>query len=335
MKERRVPHRSSRIVVVGDLNAAHDALVEILRGTKLLSRRLEWIGGRAELVQMGDIFNRGDGATQALTLLLRLRREARRSGGRVTVLLGNHEAMTALRHEGYCTEGEYLAFATAAERRAWPARVHRAMRRLVRQRPHGVVLPIEPRLEAWKIEHVPGRTALRRALGPSGKLGRALRALPVAHVSQGALFVHAGLLPAWAKLGLDGLDRMAQQEWAEGGRGLWTLPKTGLFRSSKGPLWDRSLVRGGAEARRALTQSLALLGAERMIVGHTQTASLAGGREGHIHVQAGGRLVSVDVGLASGAGAPRAALVLEGHSGYEWTPSATRLLWNAAGPKKR
>jgi hypothetical protein len=335
MKQHRVPVNSPRIVVIGDLNAAYDALVEILRGTRLVNRRLEWTGGRAELVQLGDIFNRGSGALQALTLLLRLRREARRSGGRVTVLLGNHEAMTALRHEGYCSEGEYLAFATAAERRAWPARVHRALRRLARQRPQGVVLPLEPRLEAWKIEHVPGRTALRRALGPKSKLGRALRALPVAHVSQGALFVHAGLLPAWAALGLKGLDQLAEREWAAGGRGLWTLPKTGLFRSSSGPLWDRSLVRGGTEARRALTQSLALVGAERMVVGHTQTASLAGGREGRIHVQAGGRLVSVDVGLGSGPGAPRTALIIEAGSGYEWTPQARRLLWNTAGPQTR
>lgn len=327
--------RNPRIVAIGDLNAAFDALVEILRGTKLVNRQLDWTGGRTELVQMGDLFNRGSGAVQALKLLLRLRRQARASGGRVTVLLGNHEAMTALRHEGYCTEGEYLAFATAAERRAWPARVHRALRRLARQRPHGVVLPIEPRLEAWKIEHVPGRTALRRALGPKSTLGRALRALPVAHLSQGSLFVHAGLLPTWAKHGLAGLDQMAQREWAEGGRGLWTLPKKGLFRSGSGPLWDRSLVRGGADARRALTQSLALVGAERMIVGHTQTASLAGGREGRIHVQARGRLISVDVGLASGPGAPRAALIIDGPTGYEWTPGGTQLLWNANRVQRR
>src|SRR6185436_10892487 len=245
-------------------------------GTKLVNRRLEWVGGRAELVQLGDIFNRGGGAAQALKLLLRLRREARACGGRVTVLLGNHEAMSALRHEGYCTEAEYLAFATAAERRAWPARVARATRRLARQRSHGVVLPIEPRLEACKIEHVPGRAALRRALAPTATLGRALRSLPVAYMRQGSLFVHAGLLPEWASLGIDGLDRLAKQEWSAGKRGFWTLPKRGLFRNGAGPLWDRSLVRGGGKARRALVQSLALLGAERMIVGHTQTASLRG-----------------------------------------------------------
>ena len=46
-----VANASSRLVVIGDLNAAYDALVEILLGTKLINRRLQWIGGRAELVE--------------------------------------------------------------------------------------------------------------------------------------------------------------------------------------------------------------------------------------------------------------------------------------------
>src|SRR4051812_18369331 len=192
---------TGRVIAIGDLNGAYDTLLVLLRGTGLVNRKLDWSGKRDELVQMGDLFNRGGGAARALRLLLRLQREARRAGGRVTVLLGNHEVMTALRHEGYCTEDEYLSFASAAERRAWPGKVRRAMLRLLRQRPRGVVLPIEPRLEAWKIEHVPGRAELRRALGPRGALGKALRALPVTYRSGGTLFVHAGLLPSWAALG--------------------------------------------------------------------------------------------------------------------------------------
>ncbi|HVY26227.1 MAG TPA: metallophosphoesterase [Polyangiaceae bacterium] len=316
-----------RIVAVGDLNAADDVLIDILRGTRLIDRRLRWCGGAAELVQVGDLFNRGGGAARALRLLLRLQREARVAGGKVTVLLGNHEAMTALHHHGYCTEDEYLSFATAAERRRWPAQVNRAFRRLARQRPRGIVLPLEPRIEAWKIEHVPGRAALTRALGPRGTLGRALRRLPVAYVSRGALFVHAGLLPEWAELGIEGLNDLARDEWHAGRRGLWTLPKSGLFRNSRSPLWDRSLVRGDAGARRELNRSLVLMGAQRMIVGHTQTASLHGGSEGHVRVLSQGKLVAIDVGLKSGAGTPRAALVLEGSRGYEWTPQRTRLLW--------
>ena len=317
----------TRIVAIGDLNAADDVLEDILRSTGLVDRKLRWRGGSSELVQVGDIFNRGGGAASALQLLLRLQREARREGGRVTVLLGNHEAMTALHHHGYCTEAEYLAFATAAERRGWAARVTRAFRRLARQRPQGVILPIEPRLEAWKVEHVPGRAALKRALGPRGKLGKALRQLPVAHLSQGSLFVHAGLLPHYAALGLDGLNELAREEWRRGTRGLWTLPRKGLFRGVDSPLWDRSLVRGGPEAGRALRRSLALLGAERMIVGHTQTASLRGGRAGHVQLLARGKLIAIDVGLSEGAGTPRAALVIEGSRGYEWTPAGTRPLW--------
>jgi hypothetical protein len=46
-----------------------------------------------------------------------------------------------------------------------------------------------------------------------------------------------------------------------------------------------------------------------------------------VQVLAGGKLIAIDVGLTSGAGTPRAALILEGSRGYEWTPTRTRLLW--------
>jgi hypothetical protein len=324
-----------KIVVVGDLNGAYDVLVDILRGTKLVDRELGWRGGRAELVQMGDLFNRGDGALQALRLLLSLQRQARRVGGKVTVLLGNHEVMTALGHEGYCTEGEYLSFASAQERRAWPAQVARAVKRLVRQRPNGILLPIEPRLEAWKMEHVPGRAALRKELGPHGKLGRALRALPVTYQTQGCLFLHGGLLPDWAELGIAGLNERAREAWALAGNRLWSLPKQSLFRNPNGPLWDRSLVRGGARARGLLIRSLSEMGAERMIVGHTPTESLAGGAAGRVLPLAGGRLVAVDVGLSSGPHTPRAALIVDGPRGLEWTPGKTRVLWDTRSGRAR
>ena len=206
----------------------------------------------------------------------------------------------------------------------------RAFRRIVKHRPQGVLLPIEPRLEAWKIEHVPGRAALRRALGPRGALGRVLRRLPVAYQSAGSLFVHAGLLPHWAELGIDGLNQQAISEWQSGITRLWKLPRTSLFRSGDGPLWDRSLVRGGASTTKKLSTSLELLGAKRMIVGHTPTASLPGGGDGRLLVLARGRLIGVDVGLRSGPDEPRAALVIEGSRGYEWTPERKRLLW---GPR--
>ena len=237
--------RPRRIVVIGDLNGADDVLVSILRGTRLMDARGRWAGGRAELVQMGDVFNRGSGARHALDLMLRLRREARAVGGRVTVLLGNHEVMTALRNEAYCTEEEYLSFATDRELDEWTLRVRRATRRIFADHgPRGPIPPLGPRLESWKVLHVPGRAAMRRTLGPRGKLGRVLRAMPIAYAASGAVFVHAGLLPVWARLGIDGLNEAGRRAWAEAPAFYRRLPKGSMFRNMTGPLWNRSLVEG-------------------------------------------------------------------------------------------
>lgn len=319
--------KPTRIVAIGDLNGADDALLAILRGTRLVDARGRWAGGSAELIQLGDIFNRGAGARHALELLLALKPQAAAAGGRVTVLLGNHEVLTALRNEAYCTEDEYLSFATAAERRAWPMRVRRAMRRILRDHPpRGPVTPLAPRLDAWRVLHVPGRTALRRALAPGARLGRAIRSLPVAHLAGDAVFVHAGLLPRFARLGVDGVNAEARRTWSKAPRFYGGLSRRGVFRHPSGPLWTRELVEDDDPS--ALRESLALLGAQRMVVGHTQTGYL-GGAPGQVLVRHDGRLVCVDVGLRGGDHTTRAALVMQGGEGFEWTPHGMRLLWSA------
>jgi hypothetical protein len=93
------------------------------------------------------------------------------------------------------------------------------------------------------------------------------------------------------------------------------------------------LVRGGPRARRDLGETLGLLNAERMVVGHSQTASLPRGREGRVLVMAAGRLIDVDVGLGSQQRNVSAALIIEGERGYEWTPTGTTLLWNRRGAR--
>lgn len=318
-----------RLVAVGDLNGSDEALVDILRGTGLIDRHAHWKGGRSELVQLGDLFNRGRSARAAMNRLLSLQREAARAGGKVTVLLGNHEAMVALRHEAYCTEHEYLSFATPRERRVWPGRVRRAMRRLLRDHPkRGPILPIEPRLEAWKVLNVPGREALRRAVGPRGRIGRAIRRLPVAYQAGDVVFVHAGLLPNWAELGVEGLNKRARDDWKKAKRFIRNLPRESMFIATDGPLWDRQLAYGEPGAASALRRSLRTLGVARMVIGHTQTGSVRGGSAGTIHLRFGGRLVLADVGL--GDEAPRAALVITAGTGTEWTPDGCRTLWDAA-----
>jgi hypothetical protein len=323
-----------RTVVVGDLNGADDVLQEILRGTRLIDGEGRWIGGDAEFIQLGDVFNRGNGARAAFELLLALGEQAESAGGRVTMLLGNHEVMIALRNEAYCTEGEYLSFASQRERDAWPRRVARAARRLYRQHPQrGPILPLGPRLDAWKVENVPGRAALRRAMRPGARFGRALRRLPAVVQRGDTVFVHGGLVPAWARLGVDGINHALAEAWSHKVEFIKSLPPRSILRADDGPLWDRSLALGaGGPTEIALLRSLRLIDARRMVIGHTATAHMPGGMRGEVLLRFSGRLVCADVGLVAGPAGPCAALVIEGDRGYEWSPEGARTLWDAPPP---
>ena len=318
-----------RVVAIGDLNGAAGALEAILRGTRLVDRRGAWAGGSAHLIQVGDLFNRGPGARAAFARLRALRRAARAAGGEVTVLLGNHEAMTALGNESYCTVEEYLSFATARERARWKGRVARQMRRLLRDHPpRGPIAPLQPRLDAWSVHHAPGRRELRRELGPRGTIGRALRALPVAIRVGDTAFVHAVPSPRWARRGIDGLNAAARAIWDCAPRFWRDLPRSSLFRAIDGPLWNRAIVARQTRATGVeLARTLDALGARRIVVGHTQTRHLPGGARGRIALVHDRRVVCVDVSLGLGPDAPLAALEIQGGRGDEWTPSGRRRLW--------
>lgn len=320
-----------RVVAIGDLNGSAAALRTILLGTQLIDDQDQWVAKHTHLIQVGDVFNRGSGAREAFLWLHVLKEQARDRQSRVTVLLGNHEVMTALRNEAYCTAEEYLSFATDTQRAAWPARVARAQSLLYRDHaPGGPILPLGPRLEEWKIRHVPGRMALRRAMGAHGELGRLIRSLPVAVTSARCVFSHAGLSPAWARLGIEGLNRAARRAWRAAPRFFYDLPDEQILRAVHGPLWNRKLtLHENARIRHQIDRSLARLGVERMIVGHTQTTHIPGGELGRIAVRHEGRLICIDVGLGRTSPSPCAALLIEGGIGMEWTPSGVRELWRS------
>ena len=87
-----------RIVAIGDVHGAADAFVSILTTAGLIDAKKQWIGGRAILVQTGDMTDRGAGTRDALDLLMSLEKQAAKAGGRVHALLGNHEVMNLTGH---------------------------------------------------------------------------------------------------------------------------------------------------------------------------------------------------------------------------------------------
>ncbi len=84
------------IYVVSDIHGEFDRLVRVLRNAGLVGDSLEWTGGRRQLVVVGDVFDRGADATRALWLLYQLEAQAESAGGRLHMVLGNHEIMIML-----------------------------------------------------------------------------------------------------------------------------------------------------------------------------------------------------------------------------------------------
>ncbi|MFA6583859.1 MAG: metallophosphoesterase [Elusimicrobiaceae bacterium] len=94
-KEPRRDCRSLRkhreIVVIGDVHGEYDGFVELLTHCGMSDAHGVWRGGRKTLIQMGDVIDRGARSLDVYTLLDRIQRAARREGGNVVRLVGNHE----------------------------------------------------------------------------------------------------------------------------------------------------------------------------------------------------------------------------------------------------
>ncbi len=83
------------VYVIGDVHGSLDGLQAILEHAELLNRDGRWSGRRSHVVQCGDVVDRGPNSQECLDLMLKLRREARRAGGCVDLLVGNHELALA------------------------------------------------------------------------------------------------------------------------------------------------------------------------------------------------------------------------------------------------
>ena len=184
----------SRVVAIGDVHGAAGSLAALLEHAGLIDAGRHWSGGRATLVQTGDILDRGPHVRAVLDLLMRLETEAGAVGGRVEVLLGNHETMTLTANVQDVTPAILGSFVTAAsaERRAAAYREYVAYAETRRQA-LGHQMPGYQTRDAWMAAHPLGFVEYLDAFGPVGLYGRWLRAKPVAVTLGDTIFLHGGL----------------------------------------------------------------------------------------------------------------------------------------------
>jgi len=206
------PHR---VVAIGDIHGAYRPLVEILGKAGLLDDQGRWAGGDATLVQTGDFTDRGAAIRPVIDLLMTLERQAEAAGGRVVILLGNHETMNLTR---LLQDVSPEAIASFADERSEQRRsdAYKRFDRLIRSRrrdlgrdPPGVLTE-----EAWMKAHPPGFIEYLDAFGPKGVYGRWLREKQVIVNVDGTVLMHAGVNPQLTTSTLGGINARVRDEIA-------------------------------------------------------------------------------------------------------------------------
>ena len=170
-----------RVVAFADVHGAYAELTALLRSVGVVDEDLRWTGGRTHLVSLGDLLDRGDDSRKVMDLLMRLQGEAATAGGRVHVVLGNHEAMNVLGDLRYVAPGEYAAFAGDEPRGQRDA-----------LRAEWVTRNGAEAAAAFDTKFPPGYFGHRAAFSPRGRYGQWLLGLPVAIVINDSVFMHGG-----------------------------------------------------------------------------------------------------------------------------------------------
>lgn len=85
--------QAKKTFVMSDPHGRLNLVVSLLQGNGVIDKNLNWCFGSNQLVVIGDVFDRGYDVPQIFWLLYKLEAEAEAQGGRVTMILGNHEPM--------------------------------------------------------------------------------------------------------------------------------------------------------------------------------------------------------------------------------------------------
>jgi Tfp pilus assembly protein PilF len=297
-----------RIVAIGDVHGAYNNLLAVLKSAGLINAELRWIGGKTHLVQTGDVVDRGADSRQCMDLLMRLEEEAQRAGGRVHVLIGNHDAFNVIGILDYVSAEEYASYMDESSEKRYEKEFNAYWERANKKvRAEGKIMPDEAEVRKVFDSKFPlGFFDHREAFGPEGRYGKWIRRRNVTVKLNGNVFSHGDWSEAHAALGIDEINRRVTDELT----GKAPL-ESGIIFDVQGPLqnrWISKLPLDAEEGADKIERILTALKARRLVVGHTVT-------DGIIESRFGGRHISIDTGMLEVyQGGHQVALEIEGEA---------------------
>jgi len=232
----------ARWAALSDIHGQAGLFRQLLAAQQIVDAAGDWAWGDGVLVITGDVFDRGPAQLEALWAIYRLATQASAAGGRVELLLGNHEMMVLAGDLRYL----HPRYVDIAERLG---------------RPYDQLFAADTELGAWLRRRA---TVLR--LGDTLFLHGGLHP----HLARGSKPLDLAAMNAEFRAGL-GLTHAAmaatpQRQWLFG---------------SDGPVWYRGYFVEQRATPAEIDALLARMQAARIVVGHTtqpHIVSMYGGR---------------------------------------------------------
>jgi len=278
--------------------------------------------------------------TAIIKHLQKLQRQARRKGGKVITLVGNHEAMNMTGDLRYVHPGEYQAFKNSNSR-ALRDRVYETNRQSLEAfyLEKDATLSSREIKSQWEAATPLGMVEHQQAWRPDGDVGKWITGNPAVAIAGDSLFVHGGISPAYISFSIEEINMRAAKALTAR-----AVDPASIINDEMGPLWYRGLVRKpappaddtGAGAAidpeptpemvwaEEIDAALAAFGVERIVVGHTP--SLSG-----VNALHDGKVIQIDTGIAAHYGGTRSFLRIENGALYAHDNGAVRTLSSAGG----
>jgi len=284
-----------KIVAVGDIHGDYNNFLKILKGTRIIDENLQWIGGNLHLVQTGDIMDRGPEAKKALDLLIKLEKEAKKAGGFVHALIGNHEEMNftgTVRFDAYVPVEQFLSFL--------PKKYKEKKEKLFKKQKERTAQDPADLKDYW--EEIKKNDKEARSLYTENFrriYGKWLLKRNIVIKINDIIFVHGGISEEFSTWNLEHLNNTYRKELE------YPQKPFKILVNRSGPLWYRDLALAKEEEFKPIVDRiLSNLNAIHMVMGHTVQIN-------KIVSRFDGRIWLIDSGISDLYGGNLKALIIE------------------------
>jgi len=308
-----------KIVAVGDIHGDFENLITILKATGIIDEGLNWTGGKTHFVQTGDIMDRGPDAKKAFDLIMKLEKEAEAAGGKVHMLIGNHEELNilgrSLDFEGYVTVGQFISFLPDEYREKKEKEFRKKIEKNMPQGTNADASLDSYLREYWMDAILIDNDARRKYTETFYKeYGKWVLEHNVVIKINNVVFVHGGISEKYSTKKLSSINNDFRNELKDiylkikFRDPLTSRPK--IVFDQLGPLWYRELATNGEESmKEELDKILQNLDAKYIVIAHTPIRGVDISPVGMSRFD--GKIWIIDTGISKAYGGNLSALIID------------------------